>query len=60
MLRLNKDKYHSSPDLVSFIDVNLKLNPFPRKGNRIESLGEGLYLIAIKTFGCIIRLKVVA
>ena len=37
-------------DLVNLIDVNLTLNPFPRKGNRIELLDDNLYRIAVKTW----------
>jgi len=37
-------------DLISLIDVNLKLHPFPRQGNRIEQMSDGSYLIAIKTW----------
>lgn len=37
-------------DLLSLIDVNLTLNPFPRKGNRIEQLGDNRYKAAVKTW----------
>ena len=43
-------KDNEGPYLVSFVDVNLKLYPLPRRGNRIEDLGEGLYIIAVKTW----------
>ena len=37
-------------NLLPFIDVNLKLNPFPRKGNRITQKGEGSFILAVKTW----------
>lgn len=37
-------------DLLSLIDVGLKLNPYPRKGNRIEVVEAGTYKLAVKTW----------
>ena len=37
-------------DLLPFIDVNLKLNPFPRRGNRIVQDEEGNFILAVKTW----------
>ncbi|MCM8538819.1 MAG: tRNA (N6-threonylcarbamoyladenosine(37)-N6)-methyltransferase TrmO [Lentisphaeraceae bacterium] len=48
---------NSGPDLLSLIDVNLSLNPFPRKGNRIEDLENGQYKMAIKTWRVIYRVE---
>ena len=55
--KANFIKENGGPDILELLDVSLKLNPFPRKGNRIEKIDDDIFKASIKTWRVLYKVQ---